>query len=97
MGIRLIKKNEGASANEARSVSYFSLASKTAERDVEKFVSTLEDAVLGGQSVETTTEPNGAIDVDIYGQLSPDAVSRILQVASQLGIHVFALAVNIWR
>ena len=97
MGIKLIKKNEGASSNEARSVSYFSLASKTAERDVEKFVSTLEDAVLDGQSVETTTEPSGAIDVDIYGQLSPDAVSRILQVASQLGIHVFALAVNIWR
>lgn len=97
MGIKLIKKNEGASTNEARSVSYFSLAGKTAERDVEKFVSTLVDHVLDGQSVGTTTKPNGAIDVDIYGQLSPDAVSRILQVASSLGIHVFALAVNIWE
>lgn len=95
MGIRLIKKNEGASANEARSVSYFSLVGETDERDVEKFVSTLEDAVLDGQSIETTAVPDGTIDVDIYGQLSPDAVSRILQVASQLGIHVFALGVNI--
>jgi hypothetical protein len=96
MGIRLIKKNEGVSANEGvHTVSYFTLVGETDERDVEKFVSILEDAVLDGQSIETTTVPNGAIDVDIYGQLSPDEVSRILQVASQLGIHVFALAVNI--
>ena len=89
------KKREDAPSGNARSVSSFALSSKTSERGIEKFVSTLEDAVLDNHTVETTAEPNGVVDVDIYGKLSPDVVSRILQVANQLGINIADLSINI--
>ncbi len=88
-------ESEGTPPGKARAVSWFALPSKTAERDIEKFVSTLEDAVLDDHTVETTAEPSGLIDVDIYGKLPPDEVSRILQVADQLGIHIADMSVNI--
>ena len=93
MGIKLIKKNEDTPA--ASSISWFTISDNTPERTIEKFISTLEDAVLDNHTVETTAEPNGVMDVTIYGNLSPDAVSRILQVANQLGVHILGLAINI--
>ena len=96
LDVELPKYEKKTAKREGRSVSYFVLGKDTAELDAEKFVSTLEDAVLKDQSVETTAEPDGAISVDIYGQLSPNEVERILQAASQLGIHISGLAVNIY-
>lgn len=86
------KKREDAPAGKARSVSWFIVNGTT---NVEKFVSTLEDAVLNNQTVETTGEPSGVISVEIYGKISASEVSRILQVASQLGIHIADLSVNV--
>lgn len=88
-------ENETAPANEGRVTSYFVVNKNAEENAVEKIVSTLEDAILNNQTVETTANPDGTVSIDIYGKMTPDEVARALQLPGQLSTSYVDLAINI--
>ena len=81
--------------NEARVTSYFVLRKGTGLKAVDKIVATLEDAILNGQTVETTANPDGTVSIEIYGKMTPDEVARAIQLPGQLGTAYVDLAINI--
>ena len=96
MGIKLIKKTiKHEAANEGRVTSYF-VVNKNAElKAIDKIVATLEDAILGDQTVETTANSDGTVSIEIYGRMTPDEVARAIQLPGQLRTSYVDLAINI--
>ena len=81
--------------NKARVTSYFVLRKGTGLKAVDKIVATLEDAILNGQTVETTANPDGTVSIEIHGKMTPDEVARAIQLPGQLGTAYADLAINI--
>lgn len=88
-------ENKTTPANEGRVTSYFVVNKNADEKAVEKIVSTLEDAILNNQTVETTANADGTVSLEIYGRMSPDDVARAMQLPGQLGTSYVDLAINI--
>lgn len=81
--------------NEGRVTSYFVLCKDADLKAMDKIVATLEDAILNGQTVETTANPDGTVSIEIYGKMTPDEVARAIQLPGQLGTSYVDLAINI--
>ena len=91
-----VSADENAPAkNKARVTSYFVLRKGTGLKAVDKIVATLEDAILNGQTVETTANTDGTVSIEIYGKMTPDEVARAIQLPGQLGTAYADLAINI--
>lgn len=91
-----VSADENAHAkNEARVTSYFVLRKDADLKAMDKIVATLEDAILNGQTVETTANPDGTVSIEIYGRMTPDEVARAIQLPGQLDTSYVDLAINI--